>query len=79
MNYAEEKACQMGYRFMNFRQRIKQLFKHPEMKLFFAAVMFLAISWPVFNQDRLPLMTTFLVISGVWLIAVTLLFLMRHE
>ncbi|WP_157834611.1 hypothetical protein [Oceanospirillum beijerinckii] len=64
---------------MRFQQRVMGLLKHPEMKLFVVTVIFLAISWPVFNQDRLPLQTSFLLISGIWLLTVAMLFLMRRE
>lgn len=64
---------------MKLQRRVIRLLKHPEMKLFVVAVIFLAISWPVFNQDRLPLMTTFLLISGIWLFSVMMLFFMRRE
>jgi len=64
---------------MGFRQAFQRLFKHPELKLFVVVVFFLAITWPVFNQDRLPLLTTFLTITGVWIMAIIFLFLMRHE
>ncbi|OPX55461.1 hypothetical protein BTE48_08720 [Oceanospirillum multiglobuliferum] len=59
--------------------KLKYLFKHPELKLFFLALMFLAISWPVFNQGQIPLAVSFFIICAVWLITVLLLFLMRNE
>lgn len=64
---------------MKLKHQFKQLFKHPELKLFFLALMFLAISWPVFNQSQIPLIASFSIISAVWLVTVLLLFLMRNE